>query len=228
MCKKFISLVYSLRMNAVIRWIASLLVVGAIIFFSVNIIMRRAMGPYMYNSIDAIPSAQVAVVLGASVVHGKPSPVLAARADAAIALYKAKKVEKILVTGDNGEDRYDEVTPVRKYLTDAGVPDDVIFLDHAGFDTYSSMYRARSVFQADTMIIVTQDFHMPRALFIARHLGISAVGYIAQDQGSQTSEYVREIPASIKALWDIYTNRVPRYLGNAIPLDGQSGTSTWY
>lgn len=189
--------------------------------------MRIAMSPYMYQSEHDVPKTEVALILGASVYRGRPSPVLALRADQAIALYKSDKVEKILMTGDNGALDYDEVTPVRKYLIDAGIPAEDIFLDHAGFDTYSSMYRARDVFHVESMTIVTQDFHMPRSLFVARHLGITAYGFLAPGESSIMRSYVREIPASLKALLDLLTSRQPKYLGEPILLTG-SGTSTWY
>jgi len=167
------------------------------------------------------------MVLGASVVRGAPSPILRARADAAIALYKAEKVQKILVTGDNGALSHDEVTPVRKYLLDAGIPAGDIFLDHAGFDTYSSMYRARDVFAVDSMIIVTQDFHLPRAVFLARHLGLTAYGFVADGGEGKVYSYLREVPASVKALGNLLVGRVPKYLGDTIPITGD-GSTTWY
>ena len=188
--------------------------------------MRFAMHTFIYTSPFDVPTTEVAIVPGASVLSGKPSPVLAERADMAIELYKTGKVSKILVTGDNGELTYDEVTPVRKYLTNAGIPAADIFLDHAGFDTYSSMYRARTVFDAQSVTIVTQDFHLPRALYIARHLGLTAYGVVTQGQGS-IIDYAREVPASDKALWDLATERVPKYLGSDFPLTG-SGIGTWY
>jgi SanA protein len=186
------------------------------------------MHPFTYQSLNDVPHVQVAIILGASVVHNKPSPILASRADTALALYHAGTVEKILVTGDNGELSHDEVTAVRKYLTDAGIPDADIFLDHAGFDTYSSMYRARDVFEVTSAIIVTQDFHLPRALYIARHLGLTAYGIVSDGGESSWYNYLREIPASDKALYDLWTARVPKYLGTHFPLDLSVATSTWY
>ncbi len=196
------------------------------VIIMIPVCMRLAMQGYMYTNVDDVPVAQVALVLGASVVHGQPSPILEYRAAAAVELYRRGKVSKILVTGDNGALSHDEVTPVRKYLIDAGIPAGDIFLDHAGFDTYSSMYRARDVFQAQSLTIVTQDFHLPRALFIARHLGITAYGYTAKG-GDEEHDYVREIPASNKALLDLFIRRVPKYLGDVIPLSGD-GSTTWY
>jgi SanA protein len=207
-------------------WAIALILLLALVCIAVPIAMRLAVQSYTYTSFQNIPVTQVAIVLGASVVGGKPSPILAARADMAIQLYEAGKVSKILVTGDNGELSHDEVTPVREYLTAAGIPDDDIFLDHAGFDTYSSMYRALKVFDVTSATIVTQDFHLPRSLSIARSLGIDAYGVVADGQGTPY-DYLREVPASDKALWDLLTGRLPKYLGTQYPITG-SGTSTWY
>lgn len=190
-------------------------------------VMRLSTQQYMYISLDDVPKTEVALVLGASVRNGKPSPILEERAHQAIQLYLKGKVKKIMVTGDNGALSHDEVTPVRKYLLNAGIPPEDIFLDHAGFDTYSSMYRARDVFKAESMTIVTQHFHLPRALYIARSLGIPAYGIVANGSGSFKEDYLREIPASLKALLDLFTGRHPKYLGPAIPLTGD-GRPTWY
>lgn len=193
----------------------------------VPILMRILVDPYITRAIDVVPNTDVALVLGASVFRGNPSPILAERADTAIALYKVGKVSKILVTGDNGALTHDEVTPVRKYLLDAGVASQDIFLDHAGFDTYSSMYRAREVFLVHSLTIVTQDFHLPRALWIARHLGLDAYGVVAAGGEHSPYDYMREIPASIKAFLDVLINRQPKYLGPTIPISGD-GEETWY
>ena len=193
----------------------------------VPVIMRVATRDVTFVAITDVPKTEVALVLGASVAHGVPSPILADRANVAIALYLQGKVSKILVTGDNGQLSHDEVTPVRKYLIDAGIPSSDIFLDHAGFDTYSSVYRAKEIFRATSVTIVTQDFHVPRALFIARSLGLPAYGVVADARANTAYDYVREIPASDKALLDLLTHRKPKYLGEQIPLTGD-GTATWY
>ncbi len=212
--------------RAYYRFVIIAILLVAIVAVCAPIEMRFAMRPFTYTSIADVPTAEVAIVPGASVLNGKPSPVLSARADTAIELFESGKVSKILVTGDNGQLNYDEVTPVRRYLTEAGIPADDIFLDHAGFDTYSSMYRAIAVFHAESAIIVTQDFHLPRALYIARHLGMTAYGVVAEGGGSPL-DYLREVPASDKALFDLLAHRIPEFLGAPFPLTG-SGTSTWY
>ena len=181
--------------------------------------MRLAVEPFMFASIDKVPQTEVALVLGASVRRGVPSPVLALRADTAIALYKAGKVSKILVTGDNGALSHDEVTPVRKYLLDAGIPTQDIFLDHAGFDTYSSMYRARDIFGVSSILISTQSFHLPRAVFIARMLGIEASGVNADIGHMLFRNYVREALANEKAVLNLIFHRKPKYLGESIPIE---------
>jgi SanA protein len=198
----------------------------ALVLLAIPVLMRASVGHYIHTIASSTPQAQVALVLGAAVAHGKPSPILSERAASAVELYKAGKVSKILVTGDNGELSHDEVTPVKDFLLQQGVAAGDIFLDHAGFDTYSSMYRARDVFGAKTLIIVTQDFHLPRALFIARYLGLDASGLVAPG-GDTLYEYLREIPASAKALMDLFFRREPKYLGPEIPLTGD-GSTTWY
>ncbi len=193
----------------------------------IPVAMRLEMQRYIYVSLDQVPHAEVAIILGASVIHGAPSPILARRTDTAIKLYQKGTVSKILVTGDNGALSHDEVTPVRKYLIEAGIPAADIFLDHAGFDTYSSMFRAREIFQAHSAIVVSQDFHLPRALFIARRLGMNAYGVVAEGDAASVYDYAREIPASDKVLLDLAQHRLPKYLGPHIPLTGD-GTTTWY
>ncbi|MCX6820090.1 MAG: YdcF family protein [Candidatus Adlerbacteria bacterium] len=183
--------------------------------------------PFIYSATETPPHAEVALVLGASVSSsGKLSAVMAERADKAVQLYKAKTVEKILVTGDNSTLSYDEVYPVGKYLLIQGVPEEDIFLDYAGFDTYSSMYRAREVFDVTSVVVVSQAFHLRRAVFIARSLGLDATG-IDASRGERYVWYtMREIPASIKAVLDLWSKRVPKYLGVQFPVGGD-GSTTW-
>lgn len=169
---------------------------------------------------DELPSeVRTAIVLGASVLsNGGLSLILQDRADTAIELYKEGKISNILVTGDDGTLTHNEVTPIRNYLLIKGIPDKVIFLDHAGFDTYSSMYRARTIFRVGSVVIVTQSFHLPRALFIAHNLGIDAYGVSADKHQYLLKNTIREIFANIKAVFDIFIHRQPKYLGDIIPI----------
>lgn len=189
----------------------------------VPILVRVGVQDHLYADVISAPPAEAVAIPGASVVDGAPSAVLAARADIAIEIYRAGKAHKILITGDNGDRYYDEVDAVLSYLTARGIPRKDIYLDRAGFDTYSSIYRARYIFGARTLLIATQDFHLPRAVFLARAMGIDASGVVAS--GGSDWDYVREIPATAKAIVDLIIRRQPRYLGAPIPLSGASNTA---
>jgi SanA protein len=182
--------------------------------------------PMIVSEADA-REAQCAIVPGSHVIDGVPSNTLADRLIVAKRLYDAGKVKKILVSGDHGQDNYDEANTMRNYLLDRGVPPEDIFMDHAGFDTYQTMYRAKEVFEVETAIIVTQDFHLPRSLFIASNLGMDVQGVDSALRNYQVGGiyWLREIPATWKAFWQVYiTQPLPKYLGDAIPIsgDGQS------
>ncbi len=192
----------------------------------VFVMVKYTTDQYIVRTIKEAPTVHTAIVLGAALApNGALSMVFQDRVDTAIALYRAGKVSKILVTGDDGSRSHNEVNPARDYLLTQGVPSDVIFLDHAGFDTYSSMYRAEKVFLVDTAIIVTQEFHLPRAIFIARRLGMSAYGVVADKRKYYLSNSVRELFADVKAVFNLATHRVPKYLGDPIPITGSSSAS---
>lgn len=189
-------------------------------------LIKLQSGPFIKAKAQDLPVSQTAILLGAYVSpNGVLSTVLRDRADTAIMLYREGKVDTILVTGDDGSVDYNEVNPIREYLLDKGVPSRAIFLDHAGFDTYSSMYRARDVFMVDSAIIVTQSFHLPRAVFIAKRLGIDAYGISADKREYLFKNSVRELFASVKAYIDVLYNRTPKYLGEKIPITGDSSKS---
>lgn len=178
---------------------------------------------FIYDDVEKLPEAQVAVVLGAAILKsGDLSPVLRHRADTAILIYNAGKVEKILVTGDNSSLSHNEVNPVRKYLIKAGIPEEDIFLDHAGFDTYSSMYRARDIFLTETSIVVTQGFHLPRAIYISRSLGVVTFGMKADNGTYRFRNNIRELGADVKAVFNLIIKRQPKYLGEEIPITGEA------
>lgn len=177
-----------------------------------------------------VPHAQVAIVLGAFVKpDGRMSAMLADRVSQADALWKAGKVDRILVSGDHHSWAYDEPDTMRKALVADGVPPRVIFEDHAGFDTWASMVRARSVFGVRSAVVVTQGFHMPRALYLADAAGIDATGLTADlhpygVQGEKSD--VREVLARVKALADT-TLDTPAMGGKRIPIDGDDGRVSW-
>jgi SanA protein len=163
---------------------------------------------YIYTNSNDVPVTEVAMVLGASVTSGgELSGILKDRADEAVLLYGARRVKKILVTGDDTL-LHNEVDPTAKYLVSTGIKADDILLDHAGFDTYSSMYRAREVFGVTSATIVSQGFHLPRAVYLARAMGLTAYGMEAPG-GAELFNYLREIPATMKAIFDVIFNRIP-------------------
>ena len=179
-------------------------------------------GPYIYSDLSALPKTQTALILGASVSKdGTLSPILQDRASAAVDIYNAHKVKRILVSGDNSTTTYNEVNPVKTYLVFHGVPAEDVFLDYAGFDTYSSMYRARDIFLVGSTTIVSQSFHLPRAVFIARNLTIDAYGYSADDGHYLLRNYIREWLANGKAVYNLLLSTKPKYLGETIPVKGK-------
>ena len=167
-------------------------------------------------------------ILGCGVYEdGTPSPMLYDRLGTGALLYDAGLAPKIIVSGDHGRENYDEVNTMRDVLVSMGVPEDDIFMDHAGFSTYDSLYRADYIFGVEKAVIVTQDFHLPRALYIAERRGIDAVGVSAdlRAYAGVKYNYAREIPARIKDFFTCAFGAKPKYLGEQISLD-QSGSVT--
>lgn len=190
------------------------------------IVIQLQSESYITTNRKDLPSSQTAIVLGAGLItSSKLSPIFKDRVDIAVTLYKEGKVKTILVTGDDGTPTHNEVNPARDYLLTQGVPSEAIFLDHAGFDTYSSMYRARDVFLTKSAIIVTQSFHLPRSVFIARRLSVDAYGTPADQHPYNFKNNIREIFADMKAVIDIIRNRIPKYLCEEIPITGSSSES---
>jgi vancomycin permeability regulator SanA len=173
-----------------------------------------------YRDPVQVPPARVAVVFGAGVrPDGTPSPMLADRIRAAARLYQAGRVEKLLMTGDNGRPEYNEVAAMRRAAIAAGVPAADITLDHAGFSTYESCYRAAAIFGVRAAVLVTQDFHLARAVYTCRQLGVDAVGLGTPDWGVYSSQVMatytlREAAATLNALWEVHVAQPPpTYLG---------------
>ncbi len=163
------------------------------------------------------------LVLGCGVLpNGTPSAMLTDRLKQSIALYDSGAAPKLLMSGDHGQTDYDEVNTMKQYAVDAGVPSYDIFMDHAGFSTYESLYRARDIFQAKKIIIVTQKYHLHRALHIAKSLGLEAYGVAAdlRNYGGQTFRDVREILARNKDFLTSVFKPKPTYLGETVPVWG--------
>lgn len=202
-----------------------------ILVLAINIYITQSSNQYIYKSIDQIPEKQAIIVLGAYVRGDNLSLVLEDRVKSAILLYDKGKSNKMLLSGDHGRIDYDEVNRMKKYVLNNGKVNEAhIFLDHAGFDTYDSMYRAKAIFGIENAIIVTQDFHINRAVYIARQLGIDAVGY-SVDQTKYVKQLqfkwtLREYLSRVKAFVDVILESTPKYLGDPIPISGD-GRLSW-
>ncbi|MFF8836882.1 vancomycin high temperature exclusion protein [Streptomyces sp. NPDC015130] len=162
-----------------------------------------------------VPARDVAVVFGAGLWNGRPTPYLAHRLDTAAELYREGKVRVLLVTGDNSRTAYDEPSAMRAYLTERGVPDGRIVSDYAGFDTWDSCVRAKKVFGVDRAVLVTQDFHIKRAVALCGRAGVDAYGVGVPEPRDGTWYYgtTRELFAASKAALDAGLRPDPRFLG---------------
>ena len=170
----------------------------------------------------AVPTRRVAIVFGAGLWRdGSPTPILQDRVETGARLYFAGKVEKLLMTGDNSLVEYNEPEAMRQYAIKLGVPDSDIVLDYAGRRTYDSCYRAKEIFRVQTAILVTQQFHLARALFLCNALGLDGVGVEANNLSYRKSSLLfwnlRELPATLTAFADVITRPLP-ILGDPEPI----------
>jgi vancomycin permeability regulator SanA len=173
-------------------------------------------------------NADTILVLGARVWdNGQPSGILKDRINTGVDLYEAGASERLLMSGDHGKDEYDEVNAMKDFAIEQGVAPAVIFMDHAGFSTYESLYRARDIFQVKTVVIVTQTYNLYRALYIARALGLDAYGVSCdrRDYNPYILFSVREIFARCKDFLYSIVQPLPTYLGDVIPIKGD-GSAT--
>jgi SanA protein len=200
--------------------LAGLSVVGLLVGWRVWLTWSQQ--SVIYHSLNDVPPRRVAIVLGAGVVGGLPTPALADRIEAAAELYHAGKVRKLLMTGDNSVITYNEPGVMKEYAQRLGVPADDIVLDYAGRRTYDSCYRAQAIFGLSDALVVTQPFHLPRATYLCSRLGIDAIGYEAAKRYfspyTRTQWHLRETLATAAAWWDIHIARPVPILGDPIPI----------
>lgn len=213
-----------------IRWIIYFLIFSIWILWLIQQRVASFDNFIVEDCVATIKGQRSAVlVLGAKVDSSNNiSPVFADRLDTAVSLYEAGLVKKILVSGDHGTVFYDEVNAGKEYLLAQDVLAEDIFLDHAGFDTFDSIYRAKNVFNLDSLLISTQDFHLSRSLYIAQRLDMDAWGCRADKRYYSNIDYMkrREWLASIKAWLDINLGSRPKFLGVVIDINGD-GHQTW-
>ena len=163
------------------------------------------------------------LVLGAGVRDGgRPSPMLEDRLLQGLELYKNGCSDRLLMSGDHGRKEYDEVNVMKQFAVDRGIASEHVFMDHAGFSTYESLYRARDIFETERIIIVTQKYHIYRALYIADKLGLEAYGVASDPRryAGQDLRDLREIVARVKDCFTVMLKPKPTYLGETIPISG--------
>ncbi len=199
--------------------------IGLLALFFINIYEITEANPYFLSEEEAaeLEDVDCVLVLGCSVyADGTLCPMLQDRVDCGIRLYKMGASPKLLMSGDHRDDGYDEVNPMKHEAIAQGVPSEDVFMDHAGINTYNSMYRARDVFGAKKIIIVTQRYHLYRSVFYARKLGLDAYG-VACEQVSYYgafSRWGREVLARVKAFGYTIIQPSPEFLGDPIDLKG--------
>ena len=197
--------------------------IGAV--FGVNTYVQASVQDRILTEEQAAELEEIdcVLVLGCGLeADGSPSPMLHDRLQQGVALYQKEAAPKLLVSGDHGREEYDEVNAMKRFAEEQGIPSEDVFMDHAGFSTYESVYRARDIFQVRRMVIVTQEYHLSRALYIAKRLGIEAWGVPADPRtySGQTARDLREILARDKDFLTCILKPKPTYLGKAIPVNG--------
>ncbi len=211
-----------MKIKKIIRVIIIIIAAFAAGILLMNILTWLA-GDKITAADEVTAGADCILVLGAGVyADGTPTPMLADRLDCALSLYEEGKAPKILVSGDHGQDHYDETNAMKDYLTARGVPSADVFMDHAGFNTYDSIYRARDIFGVERAVIVTQKYHLYRALYIADRLGISAQGVAADTRYYHGQPYreVREMAARCKDVIQCVFKPQAALMGETIPISG--------
>ena len=204
-------------MKKVTMILAIIVVILALIILTINLYVKETTKKQIINNSDytKLENIDCIIVLGAGIWGDKPSPMLKDRLLEGINLYNNNVSNKIIMSGDHGREEYDEVNIMKNYAIEKGVPSENIFMDHAGFSTYESIYRAKEIFKAKKVVIVTQKYHLYRALYIANQLGLEAYGV-----GSDPRKYVgatyrelREILARDKDFIKCIFKPEPTYLG---------------
>jgi len=209
-------------MGILIKFIVYMIVLG-IIVFTIPRLITSITSINKIKTIANVSSEKVAVVFGAGLLRdGTPSPVLKDRVSTAAQLYFAGKIQKILMSGDNRFVDYNEPASMRVYALELGIPDDAIVLDYAGRRTYDTCYRAKNIFGLDQAILVTQKYHLPRAIFTCNGIGLKSIGVVADlrtyHPNSLTFWNIRELPATLVALWQVWVSHPLPVMGDPEPI----------
>ncbi len=211
-------------LKKVILSLCCLCILGLGVVYGISDYMERHTVGRILSSGEAQKlDADCILVLGCRVHEdGSPSLMLADRLEKGIELYESGASARLLMSGDHGRSEYDEVNTMKAFAVEQGVPSEAVFMDHAGFSTYDSIYRAKDVFQAEKIIVVSQEYHLSRALYIAERLGLDAYGVAAADISYQGATYrsLREAAARGKDFLLAWMQPQPKFLGEAVPVSG--------
>lgn len=212
------------RRKMVFYMILALLIISIISVFIIDYIVEKTGRKHLVTIAGATSGYDCIIVPGAMVYgNSTPSAMLADRLDVALKIYNLKLVNKIIVSGDHGTKEYDEVNTMRTYLISRGVASEDVFMDHAGFDTYQTIFRARDVFKVRKALITTQGYHLYRALYIGEKLGVEMYGIDSalRDYNNTFKNRFREYFARTKAFIECeITKPEPEFMGEIIPIDG--------
>ncbi|MGB8705622.1 MAG: ElyC/SanA/YdcF family protein [Gillisia sp.] len=215
-----------MKKNKKILFASLLALIFAIIFiWGLSYYIKSSTAELVYHKLGEVTPVNTIIVLGASVhSDGQLSPILQDRVDTALKLYRNGKGKNFLLSGDHREDTYDEVNAMRNYLIEKNVPEEDIFTDPAGIDTYDSMFRSSKIYNVSNAVVVTQAFHLPRALYIAKHLGLNYVGFPAFSAQYKTEPNLlrREKLANIKAIYELGVHHLPNTMGKKTPIPTSS------
>jgi SanA protein len=206
------------------------LVLASVACATLIAVIKHKANRYTYSYTERVPECYTAIVFGAGIRNGKPSKYLKDRLDAGIRLYEAGKVQRLLLSGDNGSHNYDELKVMRDYCLAKNVKPEDLFLDFAGFDTYSTLYRAKEIFEVDKAILVSQNYHLDRAIYIGRSLGLDSYGYAADTghYGGYRRNMIREMLATVNAFVEVNLQRKPKFLGEQVSIKGPSNALLHY
>lgn len=222
-------------MNRLIMWLKRFILLGTISIVSLVVCilllslgLRLYSSQYIYDSPSDLPVVYTGIIPGASVKpNGTLSHITYDRTMSAVEAYSMGKISRVLISGDHGQKEYDEVNTIRRFILKKSVLPADVFMDHAGFDTYATMTRATKVFLVEDAVIFTQRYHLYRAVFIARMKGIKAYGCVSDKRTYLDIERYkkREMLANVKALYEVVFDISPKYLGDEIPISGDSRRS---
>ena len=211
-------------MKKVLKYGIIVVVVITIIALSINLYVRKSTKNQIIkeNEYAELLDVDCIIILGAGIWGDKPSPMLEDRLLEGIKLYQNNVADKIIMSGDHGRKEYDEVNIMKNYAIEKGIPSENIFMDHAGFSTYESIYRAKDIFEAKNVVIVTQKYHLYRDLYIANQLGLEAYGVGADPRQYVGAAYreIREVLARDKDFIKCIFKPEPTYMGDTIPVSG--------